>query len=59
MLVSDLSVMCNFTQCSTHAIQCSAILRNVFNFLLRYDIIHVALFSLIIAIQKAKHLNDR
>ena len=29
MLVSDLSVICNFTQYSTHAIQCSAILRNV------------------------------
>ena len=39
--------MCNFTQCSTHAIQCSAILRNVFH-----------LFSLSIAIQKTKHLNE-
>ena len=118
MLVSDLSVICNFTQCSTHTIQCSAILhtqcsthttqcsaiihtqcsthiiqcsdiphtqysthtiqcsailhaqcythtircyailRNVFHFLLRYEIIHVALFSLSIAIQKTKHLND-
>ena len=50
MLVSDLSVMCNFTQCSTHTllcsailhtqcsthtIQCSAIPRNVFHFSLR------------------------
>ena len=58
MLVSDLSVMCNFTQCSTHAIQCSAILHNVFHFLLRYEIINVALFSLSIAIQKTKQLND-
>jgi hypothetical protein len=46
------------TQCSTHTIQCSAILRNVFHFLLRYEIIHVALVSLSIAIQKTKHLND-
>ena len=59
MLVSDLSVMCNFTQCATHEIQCSAILHNIFHFLLRYEIIHfVALFSLSIAIQKTKHLND-
>jgi phosphoglycerol transferase MdoB-like AlkP superfamily enzyme len=58
MLVSDLSVMCNFTQCSTHAIQCFAILRNVFYFSLCCEIIHVALFSLSIAIQKTKHLND-
>ena len=59
MLVSDLSVMCNFTQCSTHEIQCSAIPHNIFHFLLRYEIIHfVALFSLSIAIQKTKHLND-
>ena len=103
MLVSDLSVMCNYTQCSTHAIQCSdilhtqcsthaiqcsdilhtqcsthaiqcsdilhtqcsthtiqfsVILRNVFHFLLCYEIIHVALFSLSISIQKTKHLND-
>ena len=58
MLVSNLSVMCNFTQRSTHAIQCSAILHNVFHFLLPYEIMHVALFSLDIAIQKTKHLND-
>lgn len=58
MLVSDLSVMFKFTQCSTHAIQCSAILHNVFHFLLCYEIIHVALFSLSIAIQKTKQLND-
>jgi hypothetical protein len=58
MLLSDLSVMCNFTQCSTYAIQCSTILRNIFHFLLRYEIIHVALFSLSIANQKMKHLND-
>ena len=58
MLVSGLSVMSNFTQRSTHAIQCSSILHNVFHFLLPYEIIHVALFSLNIAIQKTKHLND-
>ena len=58
MLVSDLSVMCNCTQYSTHTIQCSAILHNVFHFLLCYEIIHVALFSLSIAIPKTKHLND-
>ena len=58
MLVCDLSVMCNFTQHSTHAMQCSAILHNVFYFLLPYEIIHVTLFSLNIAIQKTKHLND-
>jgi hypothetical protein len=58
MLVSDLSVMCNFTQCSTHVIQCSAILRNVFHVLLCYEIILVALFSLNLAIQKTKHLID-
>ena len=46
------------TQCYTHAIQCSAILRNVFHFLLCYDIIHVALLSLSMAIQKTKHLKD-
>ena len=57
MLVSDLSVMCNFTQCSTHTILCSAILHNVFHFLLRCEIIHVVVFSLSIAIQKTKHLN--
>jgi hypothetical protein len=58
MLVSDLSVMCNFTQCSTHAMQCSAILRNVFHLALCYEIIHVALFSLSITIEKTKHLNE-
>ena len=58
MLVSDLSVMCNFTQCSTHAIHYSAILHNVFHFLLRSEIIHVVLFSLSIGIQKTKQLND-
>ena len=58
MLVSDLSVMCHFTQCSTQAMQCSAILHNVFHFLLRYEIIHVVFFSLSIAIQKTKQLND-
>ena len=46
------------TQCSTHTMQCFAILRNVFHFLLCYEIIHVALFSLSIAIQRTKHLND-
>ena len=58
MLVSDLSVMCNFTQHSTQAIHCSSILHNGFHFLLPCEIIHVALFSMNIAIQKTKHLND-
>ena len=57
-----------YTQCSTHAIQCSAILHtqcsthailiNVFHLLLRYELMHIASFSMSTAIQKMKQLND-
>ena len=57
MLVSDLSVI-SILHNILH-MQYSVLLSSVMlHFLLCYEIIHVALFSLSIAIQKTKHLND-